>query len=122
MPTDPETEWTFLPVHGHRIANVWESELSGKIFDDLDSKGSEVKWRSIDVCRIRCREGYPASGPIIWIGINPGSLSRDVGTVAALKCRKTLREHEFPDVEVEIHEMTYWPDFTPPKPTTCSGK
>ncbi|RPD77930.1 hypothetical protein L226DRAFT_551669 [Lentinus tigrinus ALCF2SS1-7] len=106
-PTGPEayTVQKELRSFGdHRIRTVWETELAPKVIDLLDSKA--VLWTSLDVVGIIEVEKSPARAPIVlWIGVQPVSLSREDGRAVAVACKDILvKEFEITDVEVEIRE------------------
>jgi len=94
------------PASHPALHAVWEDGLANKVFDLL--KTMEVKWTSADILRIG-HEGlavrpYPV---ILWLGVVPGSLSRDDGDVVAHGCKKILEEHGISDVDVEIREAIF---------------
>jgi hypothetical protein len=65
----------------------------------------EVKWTSVDVVRIgNAEEGMQFAPVILWIGVEPASLSGRDGVAVAFKCREILVEHDITDVDVEIRE------------------
>ncbi|RPD77947.1 hypothetical protein L226DRAFT_611127 [Lentinus tigrinus ALCF2SS1-7] len=106
-PTGPEayTVQKELRSFGdHTIRTVWETELAPKVIDLLDSK--DVLWTSLDVVGIIEVEKSPARAPIVlWIGVQPVSLSREDGRTVAVTCKDILvKEFEITDVEVEIRE------------------
>ena len=88
-------------VGRHEISDVWEDNLALKIHAVLEEK--EVDWSSTDVIRI----GYvdePHGNVILWIGVRPGSLSRQVGINVASQLKKVLLDHDISDIDVEIRE------------------
>ena len=87
------------PASRHPIGKIWK-DLGTKVRDLLASM--EVKWSSIQVCRIGWEE-WPIP-VILWIGVKPGSLSGEYGLVVASECHKLLVEHDITDVDVEITE------------------
>jgi hypothetical protein len=90
-------------VGRHEIKDVWEGNLSCKVIEYLDSK--KVAWTSIDVVRI----GYVEESfrpVILWIGVQPKSLSIADGTQVAHSCQEILVHSGITDVDVEIREST----------------
>jgi len=91
------------PSSEHPLTEVWEDNLYPKVCTLLDSM--EVKWNSLDPLYIGsddyCFLFVPA---ILWIGVEPGSLSGDYGAVVASECHKLIVEHGITDVDVEIRE------------------
>ena len=86
-------------VGRHPIKDVWEAGLSRKVLEHLDSK--KVAWTSIDVVRI----GYVEESfrpVILWIGVQPESLSVEDGTKVARSCQDILVQSGIIDVDVEI--------------------
>ncbi|KAH8987390.1 hypothetical protein EDB86DRAFT_3065748 [Lactarius hatsudake] len=77
-PTGPEAYSVpkeIRPVFDDQIAAVWD-EMGTQVFEYLDSV--KVAWTTIDVKR--------TPGPVVlWIGVKPGSLSREDAQVAAFK-------------------------------------
>lgn len=103
-PTGPEAYLRgkeLRPVSNHPLNEVWESHLVVQLFNILDSK--EVKWTSIDVVRIGFAEDsvFPV---VVWIGVMPGTLSREDGFAVANECKQVLVAKKIHDVEVEIRE------------------
>jgi len=91
------------PSYEHPLTEVWEDNLYPKVCTLLDSM--EVKWNSLDPLYIGsddyCFLFVPA---ILWVGVEPGSLSGDYGAVVASECHRLLVEHDITDVDVEIRE------------------
>ncbi|KAG0129059.1 hypothetical protein HOY82DRAFT_418656 [Tuber indicum] len=95
------------PVGRHPINDVWEGNLPRKVIEHLDSK--KVAFTSIDIVRIGYEE-EPFRPVILWIGVQPKSLSFENGTKVALSCKEILVDHGITDVDVEIREsiVTRW--------------
>ena len=90
-------------VGNHAIKDVWEGNLSRQVVEHLDSK--EVAWTSIDVVRI----GYVEESfhpVILWIGVQPQSLSFKDGTEVARSCKEILVRSGITDVDVEIRKSS----------------
>jgi len=64
----------------------------------------EVKWNGADPFRIGWEEWITFVPAVLWIGVDPGSLSGDYGAVVASECHRLLVEHGITDVSVEIRE------------------
>ncbi|TDL18687.1 hypothetical protein BD410DRAFT_793077 [Rickenella mellea] len=112
-PTGPEEDRKhkgLRPVGSHapRLKEVWggEDSLGRKVYAFLDSKN--VKWTSMDIVRIGYEGEYYAP-VVLWIGVNPESLSGEEGVEVVIKCREILEEFGITDVEVEIRESVVWP-------------
>ncbi|KDQ64793.1 hypothetical protein JAAARDRAFT_238133 [Jaapia argillacea MUCL 33604] len=93
-------------VGRHAITKVWEDHLGRKVVAHLDSK--QVAWTSIDVVRI----GYVGESPhpvIVWIGVQPESLSVEDGNKVARSCQEILVQSGIIDVDVEIRESLVTP-------------
>lgn len=88
------------PVGEHGIANIWEAALADQVMAYLTTNG--VDWTSLDIVRIGIN-GEPA--PIVlWIGVQPRTLSGEIGHNVALDIHKTLQENGITDIHVEIRE------------------
>ncbi|PUU81841.1 hypothetical protein B9Z19DRAFT_970454 [Tuber borchii] len=104
MPTGPGA---WLPhkelrtVGIHKLNEVWEERVAPAIHNTLES--NRVEWTSTDVARIGY-VGESAATIVIWIGVKPGTLSRDYGHTVALQCKEILTTAGIHDVEVEIRE------------------
>ena len=89
------------PIGFHPLLDCWEVTIGPAMIVFLDSKG--VKWTSLDPLRM----GYAGqSSPpvIIWMGVEPGSLSATDGINIAIGCREILSAHGINDVHIEIRE------------------
>jgi len=98
----PEKE--LRPGFHHGLSEVWGGHLGRQTYEVLDSMG--VKWTSMDVVRIGVVDEYEqfVAPVIIWIGVKPGTLSREDGLAAVKECKKLLVANDIDDVEVEIRE------------------
>ena len=70
------------PVFDHPIADAWD-ELGPQVPDYLDSMN--VTWTTIDVVRFTEDEKEPGP-PVLWIGVKPGSLSREHAKATVVGC------------------------------------
>lgn len=93
-------------VGRHPIKDVWEDNLSRRVVEHLNSK--EVAWTSIDVVRISYVEEL-FRPVILWIGVQPQSLSVDNGTKVARSCQEILIQFGITDVDVRY--------VSPPRPS-----
>lgn len=89
------------PIGSHPLQAIWEDNLALKLHILLDSM--EVTWTSTDVVRIG-HVGDSSPPALLWIGVVPGSLSRDNGAIVASKCQELLVNSNISDVDVEIRE------------------
>ncbi|KAH9044292.1 hypothetical protein EDB85DRAFT_2284617 [Lactarius pseudohatsudake] len=109
-PTGPEAYSVpkeVRPVFDDQIATVWD-EMGTQVFEYLDSV--EVTWTTIDVVRFAEAEEDP--GPVVlWIGVKPGSLSREDAQVAAVGCETILDKFKITGAEVAFrsHSSPGWP-------------
>ncbi|KAL5480626.1 hypothetical protein ACEPAI_1897 [Sanghuangporus weigelae] len=90
----------------HVIKDVWEDNLSRKLVEHLDS--NRVPWNSIDVVRISY-VGESFRPVILWIGVQPESLSVEDGTKVARSSQEILVQFGIVDVDVEIRESLVTP-------------
>lgn len=83
------------------IKDVWEGCLSCEITKHLESL--KVVWTSVDVVQISYVEEslHPV---ILWIGIQPETLSVEDGTELACSCWEIIIQCGIIDVDVEIRE------------------
>ena len=88
------------PVFNHKIATVWNT-LGQELSDCLLSAG--VTCTSIDLVRFAKVE-QPAGPPVVWVGVEPGSLSGKDAHTAAVGCKEILGSYEITDVEIEFRE------------------
>jgi len=104
MPSGPEAYHVAkqLGVVGkHKLNTVWEDSVAPKVFACLDEMG--VNWTSINVVRIGAIGGY-FDPVVLWIRVEPSTLSGKDGNAAAFRCLDILKEFGITDVDVEIHE------------------
>lgn len=97
-----------MPIFNHPLTAVW-SELGQQIYEDFDSH--DIKWTSIDPVRF-VEEGRPgiAPGPrsvFLWVGVMPGTLSRDDARKGAIRCKKILTRFHLADVEIAFRESIF---------------
>ncbi|CUS06788.1 unnamed protein product [Tuber aestivum] len=115
-PGYPSIKWV-RTVGNHPLGNIWEGNLALQIHKILESRG--VKWTSTDVARIGLVEEF-LPPVIVWIGVQPGTVSREDGHAVAMACKGLLVENQIYNVEVEIREsvVTQYsgPKFLKPAP------
>ncbi|KAL5490711.1 hypothetical protein ACEPAI_5545 [Sanghuangporus weigelae] len=106
LPTGPEAQRVpkeARPVCTHAIVPVWH-QLGERIYKYFDSR--ELKWTSIDPVRFAEAEKEP--GPLfLWVGVMPGTLSRDDAEDAAVRCKEILLEYKIIDVEIAFRESIF---------------
>ena len=104
QPTGPEAyrelKRLHPPLSGHKFAGVWK-ELGRKVCDWLNSTG--VTWTSVDVASF-AKVDEPPGPPVVWVGVEPGSLSGKDAHTAAVGCKELLESYEITDVEIEFRE------------------
>ena len=105
-PTGPEAyliQKEARPVFNHSIVSVWD-ELGPQVPNYLDS--INVMWTTIDVVRFAEIRKDPGP-PVLWIGVKPGSLSREDAKVAAVGCERLLKKFKLTDIEVAFRESLF---------------
>ncbi|KAF8905189.1 hypothetical protein CPB84DRAFT_1771811 [Gymnopilus junonius] len=75
-------------------------------------------WTTIDVVRFVEVESasvpWSPGPPVLWIGVKPGSLSRQDAQVAVIGCEELLKKFELTDVEIAFRESLFT-RLAPPK-------
>ena len=94
------------PVFNHAIVGAWD-ELGPQVPEYLDF--IDIMWTTIDLVRSSDDENEPGP-PILWIGVKPGSLSREDDKVVAIGCEGLLKKSKLTDVEVAFrnHSTLGW--------------
>ncbi|KAI6117954.1 hypothetical protein F5141DRAFT_591568 [Pisolithus sp. B1] len=105
-PTGPEAQRVpkeARPICKYPIVDVWH-ELGRQIYKYFDSIG--IKWTSIDP--VRFAELGKEAGPLfLWVGVMPGTLSRDDAEIAAAGCKQILLQSQITDVEIAFRESVF---------------
>ncbi|KAF3318064.1 hypothetical protein TWF173_008803 [Orbilia oligospora] len=84
----------------HPIVSMWDSGISDGIMGVL--RRMEIEWTSLEVVHIPVAID-PAFGPaIVWIGVQPGTLSYRKAATTALKCQEVIDATSIADCFVEI--------------------
>ncbi|KAI9065623.1 hypothetical protein FKP32DRAFT_1590413 [Trametes sanguinea] len=89
----------------HAFKDVWQDKVAPEVTSYLDAKG--VKFNYIMPICFRYAdpdEWPPTSTPVLWMGVEPGSLSAEEGVEVAVHCREILLAHDVDDIHVEICE------------------
>ena len=106
-PTGPEAYLAskeIKPAGLTALKGVWEKSLGRAMGEYLDSMG--VQCSSLDPIRIgTVDEETPPL--IIWVGVNPGSLTPEDGVKVAIQCKGMLDEYSFHDIHIEIRESQF---------------
>lgn len=89
------------PVGQHRLCDIWEGGLHVAVEDYLRQRS--VVYTSVDPVRLWV-VGEDAAPVIIWVGVEPGSLSHADGVDVAVGLRGILLANSIEDVHVEIRE------------------
>ncbi|KAF8992685.1 hypothetical protein BDQ17DRAFT_1253700, partial [Cyathus striatus] len=97
------------PVFDDKFAAVWE-EMGTQIYKHLDD--ANVNWTTIDVVRfaepVKYNTVRETVGPIfLWIGVHPGSLSRELAEKEAVACKEILLSFDIDSVEVAFRESRF---------------
>ena len=91
------------PICKHPIADVW-GELGPQVPEYLDFV--IVKWTTINVTCF-AEVGKDAGPVFLWVGVQPGPLSREVAEVVAVGCKELLEDSAITDVEVAFRESLF---------------
>ncbi|KDQ54433.1 hypothetical protein JAAARDRAFT_49387 [Jaapia argillacea MUCL 33604] len=118
-PTGPEAYLIpkeLTPLGTHRLNEVWEKTVGPAMDQYLQGKG--VQSTSMNPLRIGIA-GDSSPPAVIFVGVNPGSLSHELGLEVAVHCRSILVQNGIDDVHIEIREskftraaMLYKPDIS----------
>ncbi|KAF9013112.1 hypothetical protein BDQ17DRAFT_1342765 [Cyathus striatus] len=97
------------PVFDDDFARVWE-EMGARIYKHLDAVN--VNWTTIDVVRFAEPEKYnpvkkPVGPIVLWIGVHPKSLSRELAEKAANTCENILQSFDIHGVEIAFRESLF---------------
>jgi hypothetical protein len=76
-------------VGRHPIVLLWDTILCPQVVNHLDSAG--IRWTSVDVVRIGYMDEPTFQPVIVWVGVEPGSLSFEAGTKVALSSKRYFR-------------------------------
>jgi hypothetical protein len=101
MPTGMEAYRELRPVGRHALCEVWEGRVGVAMHTFLVEQ--KVRYTSVDPVRIGI-VNESAAPVIIWVGVEPGSLSAERGIEVAVGLRAFLLENGIEDVHVEIRE------------------
>ena len=106
-PTGPEAFMKpkeLTPLGMHPLNTIWEKTVGPAMDLYLQEKG--VECTSMIPLRIGIA-GQFSPPPVIFVGVNPGSLAPEFGLEVALHCRAILFQNGIDDVHVEIRESTF---------------
>lgn len=101
--------------HPIAVPGLWRGQVGPKILDILNE--FRVKWHTIDVARIAyeddeayedVEDGDSHAPPVVWIAVEPGSLSGNEGNTVACQCQEVLNSFGLNDVEVCIRGSKYY--------------
>ncbi|CCM06263.1 uncharacterized protein FIBRA_08513 [Fibroporia radiculosa] len=92
------------PLGVHPLDTVWEDTVGPAI--DLYFQEKGVQCTSMNPLRIGI-VGQSSPPAIIFIGVNPGSLSHELGIEVAVHCRNILIQNGIDDVHVEIRDSEF---------------
>ncbi|KAF4506833.1 hypothetical protein G6O67_006874 [Ophiocordyceps sinensis] len=108
-------------VGDHPIIAKWNDDAPtsprAQVVDLLSA--CNVDWHAIDVLRIGDLDARIAS-VMLFISVEPDSLSWQTGRAVAMQCRLILLHHDLPDVHCEIKESRLVP-LTSPKVLQLPG-
>lgn len=98
-------EKTLRPVGEHPIVGKWNDDfptsLRGQAVSLVEQRG--LHWHAIDALRIGYHDVRDAP-VVVFISVEPGSLSWREGRDVATQFRLLLTSHQLPDVQCEIKE------------------
>ncbi|KAI0317534.1 hypothetical protein OF83DRAFT_1171921 [Amylostereum chailletii] len=103
-PTGPEAYLEpkgLSPLGPHTLATVWEQTVGPAMAHALEEKG--LQSFTMTPARI-VLVGQPSPPAVVLVGVDPGSLTHELGIEAAVECRSILAAHGILDVHVEIRE------------------
>ncbi|KAN0087169.1 hypothetical protein V8E54_000857 [Elaphomyces granulatus] len=106
-PTGPEAFMEpkeLTPLGMHPLNTFWEKTVGPAM--DLYFQEKGVECTSMIPLRIGIA-GQSSPPPVIFVGVNPGSLTPEFGIEVALHCRYILLQNGIDDVHVEIRESTF---------------
>ncbi|KAI9460941.1 hypothetical protein BJY52DRAFT_1117551 [Lactarius psammicola] len=92
------------PLGTHLLNAVWEKTVGPAM--DLYLQGKGVQNTSMNPLRIGIA-GKSSPPAVIFVGVNPGSLSPKLGIEVAVHCRSILVQNGIDDVHVEIRESKF---------------
>ncbi|KAF8314386.1 uncharacterized protein EI90DRAFT_2835652, partial [Cantharellus anzutake] len=88
------------PICIHPIAPLWH-KLGQQIYKYFNSVN--LKWTSIDPACFT--EVGKEAGPLfLWVGVIPGTLSRDDAEDAAARCQQILAESQITSIEITFRK------------------
>lgn len=90
-----------IPLGNHPLNALWEETVGPAMDRYFQEKG--VQTTSMNPLRIGIA-GQSSPPAIIFVGVNPGSLSPELGIEVAVYCRTILTQNGIDDVHVEIRE------------------
>ena len=113
-PTGPEAyheRKELRPVGQHPISTIWAHDLAPEVHAYLADQ--KVQWTSTELVRIGKATERPLP-VVLWIGVQPKSLSGEDGHIVAAELQRRLQERGLDDVEVEIRESVVTRSAGPP--------
>ncbi|KAF8994472.1 hypothetical protein BDQ17DRAFT_1366847 [Cyathus striatus] len=104
----PSSPTLVLPVFNDKFATVWE-DMGTHIYKYLDSVA--VRWTTIDVVHfVEPSTNVRMNGrevDVLWIGVIPGSLSRELAKEAARVCKNILISFDIDGFEIQFRESFF---------------
>jgi hypothetical protein len=92
------------PLGTHLLNAVWETTVGPAM--DLYFQRKGVQNNSMNPLRIGIA-GQSSPPAVIFVGVNPGSLSPELGIEVAVHCRSILVQNGIDDLHVEIRESKF---------------
>ena len=94
------------PVGKHPLCDVWTGTIDLEMHNYLEEQ--KVEYSSMDPVRMAILN-EPTAPVIVWVGVQPDSLSAERGTEVACDLRRILLRNGIDDVHVEIRASTITP-------------
>jgi hypothetical protein len=92
--------------HPIAVPGLWRDRVGPKLLDVLDE--FKVKWHTIDVARIAYEDDDSRAPPVVWIAVEPGTLTGIKGDIVAHRCQEVLDSSGLNDVEVCLRASKHY--------------
>ncbi|KAK6362023.1 hypothetical protein TWF730_005726 [Orbilia blumenaviensis] len=100
FPDYPVSKTIYAISGRHPVVSMWDSGLADDILGVL--KRMAIDWTSLEVVHIPVATD-PSPGPaIVWIGVEPGTLSYREAAITASKCQEVIDTNGISDCFVEM--------------------
>ena len=94
------------PVGKHPLCGIWNGKIDEEMHNYLVEQ--KVHYTSLDLVRLGVLDEATRTTPpvIVWVGVEPNTLSAQRGIEVAVSLRSVLLQHDINDVHVEIRAST----------------